>query len=216
MKVLLTAAIVLFTTFFLFRIYDTVKEVTMQSERMEAFYSVVMITGYKNGVPSGGSGVVILSKDKTYILTARHVVTDLEDAKVTLYPEEKEYPLHIVSIGAHSDLALVTIDTWHEYVAKLSPGFILEPFTPVFKVGIGALGEMNAEVGIVSKPDDGTGNTLVTTASSYFGDSGGGVFSYLNGNMYLVGITYAIHRNAGHVNFAVNTFAIQEFLANGI
>jgi S1-C subfamily serine protease len=172
-----------------------------------------------------GSGVVIYSNTKgadfSLILTAKHVIRDgfgeiSPTVNVTVFPEEEEYVGRVIKVSKDYDLALVRIDTALDFVATRGNKEVLPIFTRVHKIGCG--------LGTAPFPTSGQiaqfGNhafRLMVTSPIIFGDSGGGIFTEIDGELRLIGIVSAVaSTNRGmvvpHMGIIVNIFAIEQFL----
>jgi len=169
-------------------LFSTVGVADMTDKKLEQMlYTATLLTS--NG--GGGSGVVVYAGDGySLIVTAQHVIRDVQDGElfVALYPQEKEYPAKVVKTSTEYDLALVRIEVEHDYVAKRALAK-LNVFDHVYKVGSGLGGNPFPTEGIISSVGD-----YVFQASSpiIFGDSGGGIFIRIKNDYYLVGLVISV------------------------
>lgn len=194
-----------------------------QQLKQQVLYPVVLVTtsgGYGSGVVVG----VNASEGYSLILTSKHVVgsrdNGFKEFKVTVYPEDRNYPAQLVLKSKEYDLALLRIDMVHPYPAKLA-NVMLDVFQPVIRVGASVLQEPYPVYGHVSKYNTAT---VYHSATCYFGDSGGGLFTKLatldeNGkeigqDYYLIGQTTLI-AGANHICGGYNAQAIAWFLQTG-
>jgi len=193
--------------------FSTVGVADMTDKKLDQMlYTATLIT--RDG--GGGSGVVVYSGNGySLIVTAQHVVSDAETISVALYPQEKEYPAKIVKTSLDYDLALVRIEVEHDHVAKRVLAE-LRPFDEVYKVGSGLGNAPFPSKGIVSEFN---GFTMRVSSPIIFGDSGGGIFTKIKGEYYLVGIVISVAiarlgvfpNVVPHMANCYNSFAIEDF-----
>ena len=183
-------------------------------KRVEMLYPTVIVD-VENG---HGSGVIIQSDEKSsIILTARHVIEGETHPNIIFFPDNREIQGKVVKISEDHDLALVEIRMPHPYVARRTI-LLPEVFDEVYKVG-GGLNHTTPypTKGMVSIVDF---FTMQISSPIIFGDSGGGVFSFIDGQYHLVGIISQIGLRptmvggdpVPHIAIAVNSSAIEEFL----
>ena len=165
-----------------------VESVTEQNDYQQLYedllYPSVKIT---SGIGTG-SGVVIHSEpDKTYLLTAAHVVGDDSTVTATFYychEDTKTLSASVVITDTVKDLALLKIDKPYPYVAKLgSRNYTPYIFTPVWVVGCSLGLDPRPSEGIITVISD---NAWEMSAPIVPGNSGGGVF--LKDTHELIGI----------------------------
>lgn len=154
----------------------------------------VIITDIINSVQ--GSGVIIKYNENYYILTAYHIIRDL-DSNIVLYDRNKI--AHIIKKDETKDLALLSIKEVPEDYATLSDN---EPRknAEVYAVGSPIGIEDVITRGRILEYKD---NWVYFFDKIFFGSSGGGVYN-INGE--LIGII-------SHMK--VNTLNNQEFIING-
>ena len=186
---------------------------SIQDKYEQMLYPTVRIETDKGS----GSGVAIDTHGGyTVILTARHVVKDAKKVRVRFYPSETEYVAQVTKISKDYDLAIITVLNYeHDHVTNWVDPYELLIFQDTYKVGA-ALGSENLRVteGLVSEVWE---YGFVTSSPVVWGDSGGGIFVKDGDEYVLVGITSALAVAFGtipvfHIGYAVDMFAVEEFL----
>jgi serine protease Do len=150
-----------------------------------------------------GSGFII-SKDG-YILTAAHVVEDVDEINITL-SDQKEFEAKVIGMDSKTDIALIKIKSWKDLpVVSLGDSDELRVGEWVMAVGNPFGLEHTVTAGIVSAKGRviGTGpydDFIQTDASINPGNSGGPLF-----NIYgeVVGINDAIIPQGQGIGFAI-------------
>lgn len=150
-----------------------------------------------------GSGFII-SKDG-YILTAAHVVEDVDEINITL-ANQKEFEAKVIGVDNKTDIALIKIKSWKDLpVARLGNSDTLKVGEWVMAVGNPFGLEHTVTAGIVSAKGRVIGagpydDFVQTDASINPGNSGGPLF-----NIYgeVVGINTAIIPQGQGIGFAI-------------
>lgn len=131
---------------------------------------------------SNGSGVVI---SRGLVLTASHVLDDIDDIKIAI--GQRTRPAHLLSRDSSIDLALLSVDT-----GEIKPLQIrrtpLRRTEPVWALGYALGKQLKSGAGAFRTETNGL---LYTSAPVNFGQSGGGMLSCENGHHVLAGIIRA-------------------------
>lgn len=154
-----------------------------------------------------GSGVILYSRDgHTYICTCAHVVLNGGEpsakifVKVFHFPggtqEECEAPAIVVAYDAEADLALLlTSEDLPGQVAELAREEDLTLFQRIYIVGCQSDQPPMPFPGEIIRTDDLTEMGLSrfrTSASGFFGNSGGAVFGWTRGRWLFIGMPYML------------------------
>ncbi len=159
----------------------------------------------------GGTGFII-SKDG-YIVTNKHVVSDLEAEYTVLMNDEKKYPAKVIARDPVNDLAVLKIEAKDLPTVELGDSSKLEVGQTVIAIG-NALGEFRntVSVGVISglsrsitAAGVGIGSeqligVIQTDASINPGNSGGPL---LNIAGQVIGINTAVAQGAQGIGFAI-------------
>ena len=185
-------------------------EIQMKTEQM--LYSTVSIK-----TNSGhGSGVIIASRDGiTLVLTAKHVVRNAKKPRIRVYPDETEYKATVVARSKKYDLAILSFEGTHPYVADISTDLDPSVFEKIYKVGAGHSLDPYPGVGMITAIED---DLMQVDCGVVMGDSGGPLFVKVDGNYHLVGIIMAVGMLGPttpiyHQGYAVGITAIWDFLS---
>ena len=127
------------------------------------------------------TGVVI---DKNLVLTAAHVIEDMETAPYVGYHGTQK-PAHIISIFSDYDLALLVTDTGSLTPIPFSKQ-ALHPKEPVWTIGYPKAGNLTAATGVFQS--DLEEGEIHVTAFVDSGQSGGGLLSCDHGRFVLSGM----------------------------
>lgn len=184
--------------------------------KLDMLHSVVLVSVANSGT---GSGIVMLSDketNSTVILTALHVVrkSNPGDLMVTFYPDKEEYPAELIKRSGMYDMALLRVNHYHPYEASHVYLSELNVFTPIMAIGAAMGKKPFPKEGIVERY---TNSHMHTSAPIMFGDSGGGVFTEVEGKWCLVGMMIAVplvnpHYPVAHMAINYNIFSIVEFM----
>ena len=209
---LLTLTILCLTTY---RSEDM--KIQMKTEQM--LYPSVSIRT-KNG---SGSGVIIHSQPATddspaitMVLTAKHVIKRAKKPRIRVYPDETEYKATVIKRSKKYDLALMSFEGYHPYIAKLDGLADLRVYTKIYKMGAGHSDDPYPGEGIVTVIED---DFMQIDCGIVFGDSGGPLFTKDGDDYNLVGIIVAVgmlgpHVPVYHQGIAHNLDAILDFLSS--
>ena len=163
---------------------------SIKQKHEQMLYTGVLVSRKDGG---HGSGVVIGAKNGiTVVLTCKHVVKGKTKLRVKTYPDEVERPAKVLLRSSTHDLAILTFEGEHPYVASLSG--VVEPkvYEKVWSVGAGNAHDPYPGTGIIASVDD-TDESMVIDTETVYGDSGGPVFVKEDGEYCLAGIVYAVH-----------------------
>ena len=198
---------------FLFLTAYRSEDMKIQRKHEQMLYPSVSIRT-NNG---SGSGVIIASGDGlTVILTAKHVIKNAKKPRIRVYPDETEYKATVVKRSKQYDLALLSIETEHPYVATLPDDLDIQVFQKIYKMGAG---------GGSDDPYPGEGMITALNEDSMqidcgivMGDSGGGIWVKDGDNYNLVGIITMVgmlgpNTPVYHMGLAHNITAIMDFVA---
>jgi hypothetical protein len=185
-------------------------------KQLDMLHSVVLLKVMNGGT---GSGIVV-SSDEEYgtslVLTAQHVVEGTKPGQIMVkfYPDKEEYPAAIVRMSDMHDMALLRVNHYHPYVTRNIFLTELNIFTPVVSIGAGMGRKPFPKLGIVESYSN---SHMHVSAPIIFGDSGGGVFTEIDGEWYLVGMMVAVpmlnpFTPVTHIARCYNIFSIVEFL----
>lgn len=191
---------------------------------MDMLHSVVLVEIVDSDTTVlHGSGVIIEHKNNTYwIITANHVVDSLVEnptRKILIrfdIDSNTPYTASVLKTDKNQDLALLSVKIIENLptasVCSYSPNF----FDRVYSIGFPLKAPLLVSEGIVSNPflllPTGPGMYLYTTAPIAPGDSGGGIFTYQQGEYCLAGITDRGSLQADFINLAITTFNLRHFL----
>ena len=171
----------------------------------------------------GGTGFVI-SSEKGFIITNKHVVSD-EEAEYTVVTNDGEkYEAEVLARDPFNDIAILKVEEYNLPEVKLGDSDQLKIGQTVITIG-NALGEYRNTVtkGVVSGvgrkiiAGDGTGSSetlegvIQTDAAINFGNSGGPLIN-LQGEV--VGINTAISRQGQLIGFAIPINQAKQVIKN--
>lgn len=208
-------------------IIDSSKKVSPSVVSITSTQNVMDFFGQVTQSQSAGTGFIFTNDG--YILTNKHVGSDMNLTYTVFTSDGKKYDGHVVAQDPSNDLAIMKIDAKGLPVVDLGDSDQLQVGQWVIAIG-NALGQLQntVTVGVISARerqvvagDSGTGssesleNLLQTDAAINPGNSGGPLVN-LNGQV--IGINTAVAGNAQSIGFAIpiNTAktAIQSFQKN--
>lgn len=167
---------------------------------------VLIVNGNESGQPGSqtglGTGFII---DDNLIVTNHHVIATGNTTVVRGKKSQKIYKAKVIASDEFSDLALVTIDDWDDFVATNMPTKLEFGSSRDLKLGskVWSIGhpwglEWSISQGVVSSPSrrlDGNLNFLIQTDTRIFqGNSGGPL---LDENGKVIGVNDKMMANTG-------------------
>lgn len=150
-----------------------------------------------------GSGVMI---SPGVMLTARHVADKITEG-LDLYVEPQHIKASVIRVSRDHDIALVSVPGIGCPCAKLAKE-APKIDDPISIIGYPLNKTIGAQIKTNGEYQAKTEDKYVTTAPTYFGNSGGGLF--FNGK--LIGILVEGHQEANHIGRSVALPYLKEFL----
>lgn len=203
----------LFTLTFLFLTEYRSEDMIIQMKTEQMLYTSVSIRT-NNG---SGSGVIIASGEgTTLVLTAKHVIKGAKKPRVRVYPDETEYKAKVVMRSKKYDLAILSFEGNHPFVAKLPDDLNIRVYDKIYKMGAGGgIEDPYPGEGIITGIDE---DSMQIDCGVVMGDSGGPLFKKVGDNYVLVGIITMVGMLGPttpiyHVGLAHNVIAIMDFVS---
>lgn len=158
--------------------------------------------GQTNSATGIGTGFVL---DKNLIVTNHHVISNGNITMVRGKTSQKLYKAKVIASDAFSDIALVTLDDWDDFVATNLPADLDFISSRGLKIGskVWSIGhpwglEWSVSQGVVSSPSrrmDGNLNYMIQTDTRIFQGNSGGPLLDESGNV--VGVNVKMLANTG-------------------